>query len=103
MATWVLTPLLALAALGAQPPLTTVAERSGWTTTGRYAEVLELCAAFERAYAGLVKCTDFGVSPEGRKLAALIVDRDGEFDPAKARARNKPVLVVQGGIHAGEI
>ncbi len=46
----------------------------------------------------LVRIEQFGVSPEGRPIYAVIASKDGAaFDPAK------PVLLVQAGIHPGEI
>lgn len=83
--------------------LTTVAERSGDLRTGRYDEVVALCADFERAFPTRVRCTTFGTTPEGRRLLALVVSDDGVFEPRAARAKNRPVVVLQGGIHAGEI
>jgi hypothetical protein len=94
-------PLLLL--LAAVPLLQTVAEQSGFVRTGRYAEVVELCADFARAYPGRVRCDEFGRSPEGRPLLALVASADGTLDPAAARTRRRPVVLVQGGIHAGEI
>ncbi|NYZ64105.1 M14 family metallopeptidase [Luteimonas deserti] len=102
-----LLPLMLLAALpaGASPPaeLSTHAERSGFTETGRYDETIALCAAFERRYPDAVRCFDFGVSPEGRPMKALAVSRSGALTPAAARAAGLPVVLIQGGIHAGEI
>ncbi|MES2297016.1 MAG: M14 family metallopeptidase [Pseudomonadota bacterium] len=99
---------LALAAVmpvaqGATPDLTTLSERSGFQATGRYEEVVVLCAAFQKAYPKQVRCTEFGRTPEGRPMLALVVNRGGAFTPAQAKARGLPVLLVQGGIHAGEI
>ncbi len=87
----------------AAPDLTTVSERSGFQRTGRYDEVIKLCADFQRAYPKQVKCIDFGTSPEGRPLKALIVTRAGVFTPQAAKQRGLPVVLIQGGIHAGEI
>lgn len=84
-------------------PLTTVSERSGFTKTGRYDEVIALCAAFAQRYPDAVRCIDFGTTPEGRPMKALVATRTGAFTPADARAKDIPVLLVQGGIHAGEI
>ena len=84
-------------------PLRTQAEDSGFKRTGRYSEVIALCDAFARRYPDSVRCTNFGTSPEGRPMHALIVSRAGAFSPEAARTRNLPVLLVQGGIHAGEI
>jgi hypothetical protein len=97
-----LTALLLAAALAAAP-LTTVAERSGFVRTGRYAEVLELCRAFERAHRGKVRCVRFGETGEGRPLVALVASSDGALTAPLAHRRGRPVVLWQGGIHAGEI
>ena len=83
--------------------LTTVSERSGFTRTGRYAEIAELNAAFEQAYPDAVRAITFGRSAEGRAMQALVVTRTGALTAQDARARGIPVILVQGGIHAGEI
>lgn len=46
----------------------------------------------------LIRIEQFGLSPEGRPIYAVIASKDGAtFDPAK------PVLLAQAGIHPGEI
>lgn len=46
----------------------------------------------------LIRIEQFGVSPEGRPIYAVIASKDGtSIDPAK------PVLMIQAGIHPGEI
>jgi murein tripeptide amidase MpaA len=97
---------LALAAgnlAAAAEPLTTVAERSGFVRTGRYDEVIALCAQFAARYPDAVRCIDFGTTPEGRPMKALVATRTGALTAEAARARDLPVVLVQGGIHAGEI
>ncbi|WP_140908638.1 M14 family metallopeptidase [Cognatiluteimonas lumbrici] len=91
------------AAGSANQELTTVAERSGFQRTGRYEEVIALCGAFARAYPDAVRCERFGTSAQGRPMQRLVVTRSGAFTPAEAEARGLPVLLAQGGIHAGEI
>jgi murein tripeptide amidase MpaA len=57
-------------------------------------------AWFDRldAASDLIRIEQFGVSPEGRPIYAVIASKDGpSFNPAK------PVLLVQAGIHPGEI
>lgn len=57
-------------------------------------------AWFQRldATSDLIRLETFGTSPEGREIYAVIASRDGAtFDPSK------PVLLVQAGIHPGEI
>jgi hypothetical protein len=83
--------------------LTTVSERSGFLKTGRYQEVIALCGAFQQRYPHAVRCFDFGTTPEGRPMKAMAVSTSGVLQPDAARADGVPVLLVQGGIHAGEI
>ena len=90
-------------AVAAEPALTTIAERSGFVRTGRYDEVIALCDAFQQRYPDSVRCFDFGTTPEGRPMKAMAVSTTGKLDPVAARAAGLPVLLLQGGIHAGEI
>lgn len=94
---------LALPAAAAPAALTTVSERSGFLDTGRYDEVIALCDAFAARYPKAVRCLEFGTTPEGRPMKALAVSTAGALDPAAAAAARLPVVLVQGGIHAGEI
>jgi hypothetical protein len=74
--------------------LTTIAEESGYTRTGRSEEVTRLCAAFAAAFPRAVRELEFGRSAEGRVMRALLVCR---AEPATV-----PLLLVQAGIHPGE-
>ncbi len=80
-----------------------VAEQSGFSRTGRYDEVERLCAAYAARWPAQVRCFEFGRSPENRPLLALAASADGTLDPETVRARQRPVVLFQGGIHAGEI
>ncbi|WBS03358.1 M14 family metallopeptidase [Pseudoduganella sp. SL102] len=95
--------LAALPLAHAAPDLTTVSERSGFQATGRYDEVVKLCADFQKAYPKAVRCFEFGRTPEGRPMLALAVSKSGALTAGAAKKKNIPVLLVQGGIHAGEI
>lgn len=83
--------------------LSTTAERSGYARTGRYDEVIALCDAFAQRYPDAVRCIEFGTTPEGRPMKALVVTRSGARTPEQARSAGLPVVLIQGGIHAGEI
>jgi murein tripeptide amidase MpaA len=83
--------------------LRTTAEVSAYTQTGRYEEVERLCAAYARRWPARVRCIEFGRTPEQRPMLALVASDSGALDAAAARARNLPVVLFQGGIHAGEI
>ena len=105
-----LVALVALVALAAGPAeaapaidLTTTFETSGGARTGGYDEVLRLCGALPRAFPGRVRCLPLATTAEGRRLVALVASADGTLDGGAARRRRRPVVLVQGGIHAGEI
>lgn len=99
-----LAPVQPMAAASAtDTALTTLAERSGFVKTGRYEEVIALCDAFAKAHATSVRCFDFGTTPEGRPMKALAVSTSGALTFEAARAKGLPVVLVQGGIHSGEI
>ena len=94
---------LSACAFAAKPALSTIAERSGFQETGRYDEVIALCNGFAKVYPNAVRCSRFGTTPEGRPMQVMIVSQTGAFTPEAARKMNLPVMLVQGGIHAGEI
>ena len=83
--------------------LKTVAEYSGFKETGRYEDVEALCQRFEDHHPKQVRCFEFGRTPENRPMLALAVSNTGALTPEAAKLRKIPVLLVQGGIHAGEI
>jgi murein tripeptide amidase MpaA len=86
-----------------QSQLTTHAERSQYKETGRYAEVISLCKQYQTKYPNFVNCIQFGTTPEGRPMMALIASRTGVLNAEQAKQQKLPVVLIQGGIHAGEI
>jgi len=107
-----LVPLVGAALVGIATPavtaaadtnLQTISERSGFRVTGRYDEVERLCAQFAKSFPGSVRSFEFGRTPEGRPMLALAVSKSGALTPDDARERGVPVMLAQGGIHAGEI
>ena len=68
-------------------PLTTVPSAPASCKTGRYDEVIALCAAFAQRYPDAVRCIDFGTTPEGRPMKALVVSRSGALTPEAAHAQ----------------
>lgn len=54
-------------------------EHSGCLETPRYEQTIEYCQRLDRA-STYVKLTDFGISPQDRKLPLLIVDFDTKAD-----------------------
>ena len=95
-----LTALALVLALSSQMP--TRAEQTGFVETPRYEETLDYCRRLEKE-SPWIRVTSFGRSPEGRELILVIASKDKAFDPAAAAKTGKPVVLIQAGIHAGEI
>lgn len=81
----------------------TPAEISDYRTTPRYDETMAYVRRVAAAAPGQVKVTSFGRTDEGRDLVAVIVSRDGVFDPAALHRANRPIVLIQNAIHAGEM
>ncbi len=89
------------AAFAAADGWTTPAEASGFTQTPRYAETM---AYFEHldAASPQVVMLEFGTTPQGRAMKAVIVSSEGVSTPQAAHATGKPVVFIQAAIHPGE-
>jgi hypothetical protein len=83
-------------------PLTR-AESSRYTQTSRHAEVMAFVSALGTRNDPRLHITDFGESPEGRRLPLLVLSSEGVHTPAAARALGRPVVLIICGIHAGEV
>jgi hypothetical protein len=99
----VLQPSGAATRAPAHPTLRTVAEQSNNQRTGRYDEIERLCPAYQQTWPNQVRCFEFGRTPEGRPMLALVASANGALDAASAHRAQRPVVLMQGGIHAGEI
>ena len=80
----------------------TRAERTQWRETADYDETMRYCRQLE-AGSRWVRLVTYGTRGQGRDLPMLIVSRDRAFTPEAARATGKPIVLVQNGIHSGEI
>jgi hypothetical protein len=81
----------------------TVAERSDFRATSTYDETMAYLRKVEATAPEIIRVTSFGRTAEGRELPLVIVSSEGTFTPEAARAAGRPVLLLQSGIHAGEI
>jgi len=81
----------------------TVAEKSDFRATSTFAETMDFLRRVESRAPDVIRVTSFGATSEGRELPLVIVSSDGAFTPAAAKATGKPILLLQSGIHAGEI
>ncbi|MGC8864331.1 MAG: M14 family metallopeptidase [Bacteroidales bacterium] len=76
-------------------------EQSDFRQTPRYAQTIEFCKRLADA-SPMVHYTPFGVSPQGRDLPLLILDREGLSTPEQIKARGRLILMIQACIHPGE-
>jgi Zinc carboxypeptidase len=93
---------LAASTKASPPDLLTTGEKTGWNETAPYAEAVGISRRLERA-SRFVKVEEIGTTPEGRTMIALIVSKDRAFTPEAAARTDKAVIMIQSGIHAGEI
>ncbi|HEX3744464.1 MAG TPA: M14 family metallopeptidase [Bryobacteraceae bacterium] len=84
------------------PDLLTTGEKSDWNLTGPYSEAVAISHKLEKA-SNQVKVLNIGTTPEGRTMIALVVSKDHAFTPEAAARTGKAIIMIQSGIHAGEI
>lgn len=95
---------LAATALAAAPAAaqTTRAERTSYRETSTYADVLGFVDSLQRAGAP-IRVGTLGTSAVGRTIPYVIASRPLVASAAEARRSGKPIVWLQGNIHAGEV
>jgi murein tripeptide amidase MpaA len=81
----------------------TVAEQTGYAKTSTYDETIAYSKKLAAASHGLITYTTYGKSGEGRDLPLLIAANGGTMTPKWVKKSGKAVVLIQAGIHAGEI
>ncbi len=81
----------------------TTAELTNYAKTSTYAEAVAFSKRLAAAAKGLIRYETYGKSGEVREMPLLIAASNGAFTPEIARRQGKAVVLVQAGIHAGEI
>jgi len=100
--------MLAVGIASAQPRATqttalqTRAERTGFTETSHYDDVVAFMDAVGKAAPKLIHVTTFGKTFEGRSLPLAVVGADAAT-PDAVRRTGKLRVYIQGNIHAGEV
>jgi len=85
------------------PPLTTPFERDPQhNTTATYAECVAFYQELAAAYPATMQLREAGPTDSGRPLHEVVLSADGTFEPAASRAKGRPILFIQNGIHPGE-
>lgn len=93
---------LAESTAASPPGLLTLAEKTNYAGTARYAESLALAHRMEKA-SPWIKVVTFGKTPQGRDMFAVIVSKDRAFTPAAAQSSGKAIILLQSCIHPGEV
>src|SRR5688500_9751477 len=96
-------------ASGAVPPAVTDprlprtrAERTNYLETSRYDDVVAFIDSLKRV-APSITVGAIGTTTEGRAIPYIVASRPPVATPEAARALNRPIVYVQGNIHAGEV
>lgn len=77
-------------------------EKSNYLKTPDYAETVAYCKRLVQA-SPWVHYSTFGKTPQGRDLPLVIVSKEKAFTPSSALKTGKTIVLIQSGIHAGEI
>ena len=77
-------------------------EKSNYLQTSRYEETVGYCKKLVKA-SPWVHYVSFGKTPQGRDLPLVILSKEKAFTPAEAAKTKKAIVLIQSGIHAGEI
>lgn len=77
-------------------------EKSGFIQSPRYEESIVYFKQFEKK-TPFAKMFSIGTSPQGRSIECLVIAKEKEFTPEKAKKSGKAIILIQNGIHAGEI
>ncbi|MGB9907491.1 MAG: M14 family metallopeptidase [Candidatus Saccharicenans sp.] len=89
-------------ALAVPENLLTVAEKSNFTATARYQEVMELIRELQKLSPRLV-VENIGTTAEGRSIPMLVISNPPLHSPQAARSLKKTTVYIQANIHAGEV
>jgi hypothetical protein len=84
------------------PAWQTTAEKTDYRKTSTYDEAVAFSKRLDAA-SPLIVYQTYGKSGEGRDMPLLIAASGGAFTPEMARRQGKAVILIQAGIHAGEI
>jgi Zinc carboxypeptidase len=87
----------------AQPDWITPAEKSGFVTTPNYEETLRYLERLQKAAPDKIHLERFGTTAAGRPMMLVVASDSKHFTPEAARAAHLPVILLQAGIHSGEI
>jgi len=88
--------------VGFPPELFTRAEQTNYEETSLHADVMDFVYALEK-HSELVYVEIIGVSKEGRDIPLVVLAEPPVKTPEEAVKSGKPVMYIEGNIHAGEV
>lgn len=77
-------------------------EHSGEKESPSYDDTIAFFRRFEEK-TKMAKLISLGVSSQGREIKCLVAAKGNHFTPQKARRSGKAIVLIQNGIHPGEI
>lgn len=83
-------------------PWVTPFELSGGLESPNYSETMAWMEKLASS-ASYMTMTNAGISEQGRVIHLLIASRDQDFSASELSTSQKPLILIQAGIHAGEI
>lgn len=84
-------------------PLTTDFELSEGERSPNYQQTVAFVERLVAANPTQFRARDIGFSQSGRAIKMLVASEQSQFSAAMLKNNNKPTLLIQAGIHAGEI
>lgn len=78
-----------------------LSEKTDFKKTPKFDETRDFFHRLE-AVSPMVKNSSFGVSPQGRELSLVVIDKDGLTTPEAIRAKGRIIILVESCIHSGE-
>ena len=82
--------------------LMTVPEKTNYQRTSTYAEVMTFIETLQNQ-SDFIHLESMGKSKEGKEIPVVVLANPGISTPEEARDSGKPVMYIQGNIHAGEV
>ncbi|MFC1475835.1 M14 family zinc carboxypeptidase [Candidatus Zixiibacteriota bacterium] len=89
-------------AAGIPAEFLTTAEATDYLETSTYDQAIAYIRQLEAA-SDLIRMSPIGITPQGRTMYLAVLSKDKAFTPQEAAATGKPIVLVQNGIHPGEI
>ena len=93
--------LLASMSFGQNSEWLTHYEKTNFLETSRYKETIEYTKKLAKA-SPYINYKSIGISPQGREIPLLIVDKNKNFTPENVKKSGNAVLLIEACIHPGE-